>query len=211
MDEVAKYFEKYFKLRIIKTVKTPLFVSGKSRNKIQVIKATDNITQAHLLVGCDIIGATKEEQDIIGYLYNFILGSGSLDTKLATYLRQDNSLCYTVNSIYQKYDSAIIIYAGIDEKNYNKAVSLIKKALKEMINKISSKELENAKKSLTTSLNMIEDNPSSIINNYLFQNIAELKTTKERIELLNKVSINDIKKLAKKVKINTIYLLSGVK
>lgn len=210
MDYIANFLENNFQNRIIKNYDLCLFSEGKARNKIQVIKEQANISQANLLVGCNLVTLDNEEKDIIAYLYNFILGAGSLDTKLGTYLRQDNSLCYTVNSIYQKYDSAIIIYAGIDAKNYNKAVSLIKKALKEMTTQISEEELDNAKKGLITSLNMIADSPSNLINNYLFRNVANLKTVEERIKEIKNISISDIKKIAKKVKINTIYMLSGV-
>ena len=210
MDYVASYFEKYFQQRIIKTEELSLYYKVQPRKKINVVKEQKNIAQGNLLVGCNIINSTEENRDIIAYLYNFILGAGSLDTKLGTYLRQDNSLCYTVNSIYQKYDSSIIIYAGIDPNNYEKALKLIKKSLKEMTINITDEELENAKKSLSTSLNMIIDNPSSIINNYLFRNVANLKTVEERLEQLKNITVDQIKTYAKNVKINTVYMVSGV-
>lgn len=211
MDKIASKLEKVFLLRSIKDYDLPLFYPINGRSKIQVKKEYKDLSQANLLVGCNIVNIDDTQKDIIGYIYNFILGGGSLDTKLGNYLRQDNSLCYTVNSIYQKYDSAIIIYSGIDASNYDKAVRLIKKALKEMTIDISQEELENAKKSLITSLNMIYDNPSNLINNYLFRNIADLKTVDERIKLIENIELDDIKKFAKKVKINTIYLLGGDK
>ena len=102
------------------------------------------------------------------------------------------------------------IYAGIDPNNYEKALKLIKKSLKEMTINITDEELENAKKSLSTSLNMIIDNPSSIINNYLFRNVANLKTVEERLEQLKNITVDQIKTYAKNVKINTVYMVSGV-
>ena len=88
---------------------------------------------------------------------------------------------------------------------------LVKKALKDMLTNLSEEELENAKRNIITSLNMIDDNPATLVNNYLFKNIANLKDVEERIKSVKKVSVQDIKLFAKKVKINTIYLLSGVK
>ncbi len=209
MDFIANYLKNNFKARIIKNYDLTLFQGGKVRNKIQIKKESNNISQSHLLVGCNIVGADDFQKNIVVYLYNYILGGGTLDTKLAKYLRQDNSLCYTTNSIYQKYDEAIIIYVGIDKSSYTKALNLIKKALKDMVNKVTKEELENAKKGIITSLNMIEDNPSNIINNYLFQNIASLAKTEKRIEQVQKVTIEDLKKFAKKIKINTVYFLKG--
>lgn len=210
MDNIADYLEKNFISRIVKNYNIEIFSEGKTHNRIQTKKETANINQTHLLIGCNIVNPLPEERDVVGYLYNYILGGSSLNTKLASYLRQENSLCYTTNSIYQKYDNAIILYAGIAKKNSSKAIALMKKALKEMGNKITEEELANAKKGIITSLNMIEDNPSSLINNFLFQNIANLKTVEQRIKEIKQVTVNDLKKLAKKIKINTIYILSGV-
>lgn len=210
MDYIANYFEDNFKYRIVNNYDLSLFYKTNLRKKVQVKKEEKDINQGNLLVGCNIDKLNENNRDIIAHIYNYILGSGSLDTKLGTYLRQDNSLCYTVNSIYQKYDGVIVIYAGIDAINFDKALKLIKKALKEMTNKISLEELENAKLSLITSLNMIFDNPSSIINNYLFKNIAGLKDVKQRIKEVEEVTIEDIYKFAKNVKINTVYMVSGV-
>ena len=210
MEYIAKFFSKNFNIRVIKDYTLSLYAPGNSRSKVQIKKEKDKLEQSHLLVGCNLNNITEEEKDIIAYMYNYILGGNSLDTKLAKYLRQDNSLCYTVNSIYQKYDGVIVIYAGINTKSYNKAVSLIKKSLKEMTSKITTTELENAKKGITTSLNMINDNQNSIINNYLFENIASLDKVENRLKKLKSVKVEDIMKLAKKVKINTIYFLNGV-
>lgn len=210
MDYMAQEINKLFNLRVIKEYEIPIFYDAKIRNKIQIKKEQDNIIQTNLLVGCNLQALDEEQREITAYLYNFILGAGSLDTKLGKYLRQDNSLCYTVSSIYQKYDGVILIYAGIDYSKEAKAIKLIKKALKEMTVDITVEELENAKLSLITSLNMIYDSPSSLVNNYLFLNVAKLKTVEQRIQMLQNITVDDIKKIAKKVKINTIYTLSGV-
>ena len=210
MDKIATYFDHNFFNRIIKTYSIPLYSECVRRKKINIVKEQSDISQANLFIGCNINGLSVEQKDIVAYLYNYLLGGG-LDTKLGKCLRQENNLCYSVNSIYQKYDSVIIIYAGIDPSNYEKCIKLIKKALKEMITIITESELEEAKKNIISSLNMINDNPATIINNYIFRNIAGLKTVEERVKNIKKITVDDIKKLAKKVKINTIYMLSGVK
>lgn len=209
MDYIASYFDNNFNLRIIKNYDLSLFSNIKSRNKVLIKKEKSDLAQAHLLVGCNLM-VESGNNDLVAYLYNYILGGGTIDNKLGMYLRQDNNLCYTASSIYQKYDNVIIIYAGINPVNYSKAVSLIKKALKEMSTKLTLEDVENAKRGLMTTLTTIEDNPNALINNYLFHNIAYLPTIDERKEKLKKITADDVMKLAKKVKINTIYMLSGV-
>lgn len=209
MDDIASSLEEKLLLRSIKDYDLSLFYQPTSRNKVQVTNEEKDLNQANLLIGCNVTDASLEQKSIVAYVYNFILGGGSLDTKLAKYLRQDNSLCYTTNSLYQKYDSVIVLYAGIDKANYKQAVTLMKKALKEMTTGIKEEELDNAKKNLITALNMVYDNPSNIVNDYLFRNIADLGTVEERIKKIEEVSIEDVERFAKKVKINTIYMLGG--
>lgn len=66
--------------------------------------------------------------------------------------------------------------------------------------------LEDAKKNLTFSLKIGLDNNVSILNNYVFNVFDDLPLTSERIELISKVTREDIDKCAKSLKLNTIYV-----
>ena len=80
------------------------------------------------------------------YFYNYLLGGGGLNTKLYQLLREKNSLCYGVKSVYLKYDNLLMIQTSISKNDVSKAVKLIKQAFKEMkIGKFSEDELNNAK------------------------------------------------------------------
>jgi predicted Zn-dependent peptidase len=84
-------------------------------------------------------------------------------------------------------------------------IKLMKKALFDMENgNISEEELDNAKKLVTTNLNMSLDNPGRIIDNYIFKNLYGLSDIEVRIENYNKVTKQDIINFSKKVKMNTI-------
>ena len=134
-----------------------------------------------------------------------ILGGGSLDTKLYTRLRGENSLCYNCSSIYQKFDNLIILHTAISKENEGLAIKLMKKALLDMENgNITDDELDNAKKLVTTNLNMSLDNPGKIIDNYIFKNLYGLDSIEIRIENYNKVTKKDILNFSKKLKMNTI-------
>ena len=54
------------------------------------------------------------------------------------------------------------------------------------------------------------DNNVSILNNYVFQIFDDATTFEERKKLIKSVSKQDVIKVAKKVKLNTIYCLKGV-
>ena len=153
---------------------------------------------------------TDKEKNYTIHLFNYIFGSGSLTTKLYKYLREENSLCYNTYSLYQKLDNLLIIFVGIDYQNKKQCVKLVNKALKEMVNgKFTEEEINYAKNSLITSTEAIMDNASSLLDNYVFHNVVGTPLLAERRKELNKVTKAEIVAVAKKIKLNTVYILGG--
>ena len=74
---------------------------------------------------------------------------------------------------------------------------------------ISDEELVNAKALAKTSLNMTNDNIGRIVDNAYYQNISDLDELDVRLDKFDKVSIRDVKKVAEKTSISTIYVLEG--
>ena len=209
MDECVSHINKMFERERKKKEEIVLYAKNKKAKKIQKVNEKDKFQQANLVVGCNIDKLTEREKNLVVHVYNVILGTGSMETKLFKYLRAQNSLCYTTRSLYQKYDNLLILYAGIDPSSYQLSVDLMKKALQEMKDGvISEEELENAKALLKSSLGMTYDNPGGLINNYLFENIDNLPRLELRIKEIMSVTKEEVQKIAKKVKINTIYMLS---
>ena len=209
MNKIVKIIKKYFKNPPNPKKPIKLFANNKATSKPKIVMEQDDFKQSNLVIGFNIDRLSKREKNIVFPLYNVILGAGSLENKLAKNLRTDNSLCYQTNSAYQKYDRLLIVYAGIDDSNYDIAVKLVKKALKEMEKGIiSAKELESAKLLISSSLEMAFDNASTLVNNYVFEVIDKLPLIEKRIKDVKSVTKDEIMKVAKKVKLNTIYLLS---
>lgn len=210
MDYVVKLIKNRFKIKTLKIKEPELFVDNKVRRKVQDICEKGNYEQDSFVMINNLVGLTKRERDFVIHLYNIILGSGGLTSKLYQYLREENSLCYTASSMYQKYDQLLLIYAGIDKKDKSKCLKLAKKALNEMVNGDFSEEtLENAKKSVISSIKMSEDSLVGIVNNYLFNELDKLPMYDERIKTFKTITREEIMALAKKVKLNTVYLLAG--
>ena len=144
------------------------------------------------------------------YFYNYLLGGGGLNTKLYQLLREKNSLCYGVKSVYLKYDNLLMIQTSISKNDVSKAVKLIKQAFKEMkIGKFSEDELNNAKESFIFSLNLSLDNPGGILNNYIFHILDGLPLIEERIKMIRDVTKEEIMAIANKIKPNISFTLVG--
>ena len=73
----------------------------------------------------------------------------------------------------------------------------------------SLEELEDAKMNLIMSLDLANDNNVAILNNYVFNYLDNLPEIDKRKEMLKQVSKEDVIRVAKKLKINTVYVLEG--
>ncbi|MBR1416795.1 MAG: insulinase family protein [Bacilli bacterium] len=211
MDKVNIMIKNLFKNDIIKTEQlNPYYYLKNNNNKTIEYSEKDNLNQSTLVCIYNLDNLSSFEQNYVFYIFNTIYGSGSLTNKLSKNLREDNSLCYNVSSLYQKYDNLLIVYTGIDAKNKRKALNLIKKSLKEMINsKFNEDDVDNAIKYNINILKSSLDNQDSIIDNYFFNIISNSPLINERVEVIDSVTKKDISNLAKKIKLKTIFFLEA--
>lgn len=208
MDNVSKIINKYAKFNIIKNHDVSLYVNNK-KIKEQRKSSYFKHLQTNVIFVLNLNKLTEYEKKYVANIYNIILGGGALDTKLYVRLRNDNSLCYNVNSYYQKYDNLILISTAVDINMANKAIKLIKLALNDMKSNITESELEKAKELLITSINISRDDIGRIIDNYYYRDISDLDSFEERIKTFKQVTIEDIYNFSKKVSVSCIYTLNG--
>lgn len=212
IKETTDLIKMYFKFDILKKLKMPFMVEEKKprRSKLVFNEEIDN-TQSKLAIGCRINGLSEYERNYPLTLFNVIFG-GCSDSKLFKEVREENSLCYTIYSITNKLDNVLLIRAGIDKENYKKTVSLIEKNLKDMCNgKFDETDILMAKEYYNTALEEIEDSQSKIINNYLMMELINTDDIDVKREKMSKVTKSEIVKVAKKVTIDTIFCLEGVR
>lgn len=210
--EVSDLIKKNFKFRTFKKLKVPFMVDEKkARSKKLIGRETIDNTQSKLAIACRLYGLSEYERNYPLTLFNIIFG-GCSDSKLFKEVREKNSLCYTVVSIPNKLDNVLIIRAGIDRVNYKKTVELIEKELKDMCSsKFSETDIEMAKEYYNTALEEIEDSQGKIINNYLMMELLNTDDIDIKREKMNKVTKSEIVRVAKKVTVDTVFCLEGVK
>jgi len=72
----------------------------------------------------------------------------------------------------------------------------------------TEEDLVNAKKYMISGIEAAQDEQDSEVTYYIGQELSGILTTfDEYKEKINKVSIDDVKKVGDKIKINTIYFL----
>ena len=131
---------------------------------------------------------------------------------LRVYNTIPNSLCYSIGSYVTRYNPSLTIYAGINKKNYDKTIELIKECVESMSDKkVLERLFDSAKKMINTYINNYYDDSISQINHYFnseFENLEDVEIAREKI---NEVTIDEIIEINKKIHLNTIYMLKGDK
>lgn len=206
-DEVTNIIKENFKNRVIKLSRPSIEVNNEPRKKVIEHNEDSNFVQSTLVMIYNINNLDKKIKNTSFHVFNYILGSGGISSKLYKNLRTDNSLCYGVRSLYLKYDGLLIVEVSLDKTNVKLAEKLIKKCINEMVKgDYSDNEIEDAKKNLTFSLKMGLDNNVSILNNYVFNVFDNLPLIDERIELINKTTREDLMKCGESLSLNTVYV-----
>ena len=210
MDETVERIKKYFKNRYIIEENFDLMVDNKEVKKPKVRSMSSDNVQANLVMIFNLKNLTEIEKNITFNVFNYLYGSGGLTSKLYQSIREKNSLCYQISSMYLKYDKLLLVHISLEQANVKKATSLVKKELKNRQNgNFSSEELKDAINNMIISLDMSLDNNVSIINNYVFHIFDNLPMPEERIEMFKNIKKEDIINVAKKVKLNTVFTLEG--
>lgn len=178
----------------------------KISEKENIVKEQMDITQGKLVIG---LNTPNNKQEVIA-LYNTILGKGA-NSKLFLNVREKEGLAYSAGSTYLKRNNAIIISTGIEVSKYNKAVEVIKNQLKDMENgNITEKEMKDAKQFINAGLNLINESSENMIeyrfDKDLYNEEIDIEKYRKKIEEIKK---EDIVKVAKQIKIDTIYFLGN--
>jgi len=209
IEKTEELIRKYFNFKVLKKPKkTVLIEHGNVRMRpLKVVEEYDS-EQANLCIGCKIKGLSDEERSYALTLYTSILGG--MESKLFNTVREKNSLCYYIYSFTNKLDNLLMIMSGIDKGNFNKTNKLIKKEMNNMLKgKITEKELDIAKKEYLSSLDEIFDFPNKIVASYYAMELMNADSPEVRREKIQKVTVDMVAKVAKSIKIDTVFLLGG--
>lgn len=210
MDDTVSLIKKYFKNRYIIENKLDLMVDNKEIKRLVVKSMASDNVQANLVMIFNLKKLTEIEKNITFNVFNYLYGSGGLTSKLYQSIREKNSLCYAISSMYLKYDKLLLVHISLEQANVKKATSLVKKELKNMqVGNFTEEELKDAINNMIVSLDMAQDNNVSIINNYVFHVFDNLPMPEERVEMFKNIKKEDVINVAKKVKLNTIFTLEG--
>lgn len=214
-NDLEDKIKEVFKDKLNNRVSLRMLESGISENwisgNIEEVKETQDTTQSVLSLGMKIKDFEKQEYFAFN-VYNTILG-GTPSSKLFQNVREKESLAYTVRSRYYRFKPLLVIYAGIQLQNYEKAKNVIIEQIEDIKKgNISDIEFESAKESLLADLLEWNDSKVALAKMKMTNIISFLNddmTIEKMRENIRKVTIQDVIDVAQKVVVEKVFLLGG--
>lgn len=143
-------------------------------------------------------------------LMNAIFGATPF-SKLFLNVREKMSLCYYCSSNYNDMKGVMTVDSGVEKANIEKAKAEIIHQF-ELMQKgeFDEKEINEARLAVINGLRGVNDSATTLVSWYMSQIfLGTERSPEDEIELLEKVTKEDIVEAAKSFKLDTVYVLKG--
>lgn len=178
---------------------------------VEIILKKDYLTQSTIVLGFE--GISRKDPDFYALsVMNYILGGGGLTSRLATKIREEKGLAYSVYSTFTPYllPGAFYIEVKTKAENAEGVIKMIVNELKLMKEKgVREEELKSAKSFLTGSFPLRIDTMKKISEFLLvidFYGLGDDYIT-QYPEYIEKVTAEDIKRVAGRILNPDSYIL----
>lgn len=175
----------------------------------EVIEAQD-VQQAKLHLGYRTNIRYDDPDYAALQVFNGLFG-GFPSSKLFRNVREKHSLAYYAASRFESHKGLLFVFSGIDPKDYQKAKEIIDAQLAAMqAGEFEESEVEEIKDLIVSQILETIDNPAGHIET-LYQQVMGNKniTIEQMLDTIRLVSLDDVLQAAKKVQLDTVYLLTN--
>lgn len=151
------------------------------------------------------------QQDSTALKVMAVIFGGSPASKLFLNVREKMSLCYYCSARLNDIKGAMIVESGVETENVEAAKTAILQQLDDMRGgDFTDTDIEAAKLAMINSYRAVSDSLYSTENWYLNQMFAEdIVSAEQMIDKVKSVTREEIIEAAKKVKLDTVYMLKG--
>lgn len=209
-ESIVNIFQKYLQFPENQNDYPSSYIFHSDRKDIVEMIEKQDITQSKLNIGYQIQCDFMSPQHYAMTVFNAIFG-GFSQSRLFKVVREENSLCYYVSSSYDAFNGIMIVNAGIDFKDYDKALQLIDEQLKDIQSgHLEDSEIEITKGLLENALKRTNDDAGSMIALSYNRDITHKKETNdEYIQKILNVSKEEIIQVSQQIQLDTIFFLTG--
>lgn len=182
----------------------------KNAEKIRYFKDEMDVNQAKLVIGLRS-GMENENDDYFPFRVMTDIFGGGPYSRLFLNVREKMSLCYYCGARLLREKGIIFIQSGIEEENYEKALNEIFNQIDVMKKgEFTDEDFKSSIKALSDAFKGVEDSPVAVCTFYSSQVFDdELISGQEYAEKISAVTREQVTECAKRVTIDSVYLLSG--
>ncbi|MFC7320508.1 EF-P 5-aminopentanol modification-associated protein YfmF [Halobacillus campisalis] len=143
-------------------------------------------------------------------VFNGIYG-GFPSSKLFMNVREKHSLAYYAASRFESHKGLLLVFSGVDPKDYDQAKSIILEQMKAMESgDFTDDQVEDSKEQVINQLQETMDNANGLIEVLYHQTLSGKDIpAEELIENIRNVKKEDVIKVAEKIQLDTIYFLTS--
>lgn len=208
-DEVCELFkEKFSEIeRSVAPYKTEVIrAAGETKECTDKI----DVVQSKLMLGFRTAVAQPEEEAVQTTLMAVVLG-GTAHSKLFVNVREKLSLCYYCACRYDSYKGIMYIESGVEKENIEKTKNAVLAQIEDMKNgNITDEEINSAKLSVANNYLSSVDSSAGTQAWYIGELLkGTQRTPQEEADLIAAVTKEQIVEAAKKLTLDTVYVLTG--
>jgi predicted Zn-dependent peptidase len=210
MEEVVSLVEEVLDFERADVMNIPATLVKKDVAEVRYISEELDVNQGKLVLGYRT-GLTYADDDYFPLLvYNGILGSFP-HSKLFQNVREKAGLAYYAYSRLEKHKGLLLVSAGIEVKQYEQALDIIRRQIEALAGAdINDEEFNNTISGLRNQFLVEEDNPGLIINRALDGMLAGRdEDTESLLSRLDAVTRDDVARVAEQVELDTVYFLTN--
>ncbi len=182
------------------------------RDNVEINDVTEhmNVTQGKLAMSFLTNTSPDSDDRYALSVLNSVFGAGA-HSKLFNNVREKLSLAYYASSQLEKFKGMMIVNAGIEFENFQKAKDEILVQLEEIKKgNISDFEFDASIKTIVNAYNSYYDDQRALVSLHLSNSVAGTNTEiSEYIENINRVTKDDVVRVARKLQLDTVYFLAG--
>lgn len=187
--------------------KTEILISDKHLNEV---KDRMEVTQGKLAIGFRTNISPNSDKSPALAVFNSVFGAGA-HSKLFNNVREKLSLAYYASTQLERYKGLLIINAGVEFKNFQKAYDESLAQLEEIRRgNISDLEFNSSISAITYSYNSLYDDQRSMAAFCLCEDITGTnESINDKIKKIQNVTKEDVMAIAKEITLDTVYFLDG--
>ncbi len=205
-EEIKKYTDKI----AFKDAEIPKSEIFAGQGGVKRVTDHMDVVQGKLSMGFKT-GISADNSDYPALMVMNSIYGGGAHSKLFNNVREKLSLCYYASSNLVKNKGIMFVNAGIEFENFQKAYDEILVQLDAVKNgEISELEFTSSIRAIENDLESYKDNQRMMQIYCLGQKIAGTNYSIDELkEKISRVTVEDVKRVAKNVELDTVYFLAG--